>query len=144
VSEFDEGKILRLAPKILRSKDFQVISAAVQDHLLDLHFRIAGATDTFGAKVPLVRSTLPMPFLYMPPKNEKDILYMLLIWLDEETATGCIHWGFRRIVNGVPYFEIEPYGFRRADELEHVRLNASAVNGGWDNRDVAEGLRSPD
>ncbi|MDQ1546593.1 MAG: hypothetical protein QOH69_1497 [Actinomycetota bacterium] len=141
MGKFDETEILRLAPEILHNDNFDVESASVNDHLLDLHFRIARQPEMFAARIPLVDSTLPMPFLYAVPDDETDFLHMLGIWLEEEAATGCANWGVRALENGVSYFEITNHGFRMIDEVEDARLTASA-KGSWDNAHVAEEMRS--
>jgi hypothetical protein len=141
MSKFDEAEIVRLSPAILHNDNFDVEAATVSDHRLDLHFRIAHQPETFGARIPLVDSALPMPFLYAVPDDETDFLHMLSIWLEEEAATGCANWGVRTLESGVSYFEMTNHGFRMIDEVEDARLTASAA-GSWDNAHVADEMRS--
>jgi hypothetical protein len=141
MSTFNEAEILRLAPEILHNDNFDVEAATVSDHLLDLQFRIARQPGMFGARIPLVDSTLPMPFLYSVPDDETDFLHMLNIWLEEEAATGCANWGVRALENGVSYFEMTNHGFRMIDDVEDARLTALAA-GSWDNAPVPDEIRT--
>jgi len=143
VRKLNEAEILRLAVNELSDDDFDAIDAAIHDHVLDLRFRIPGRLEIFGARIPLVESELPMPFVYAVPEDETDFLDMLRIWIDEEIATGCANWAVINLEDSVSYFEMAPYGFRRKDQNDDVRL-ASSATGSWDNSSVAEEMRGAD
>jgi len=61
-------------------------------------------------------------WLYLPPVDASDWASMLRIWMDEEILTGAANWAATTVSQGVTYFEVELYGFRRSDDAEHQRL----------------------
>ncbi|TFD72942.1 hypothetical protein [Cryobacterium gelidum] len=82
--------------------------------------------------VSLVSSDSPQYWLYAPPANAEDWVNQLLIWIDEEVFTlGLGASRSRTASDGVSYVSVEPYGWRRSDEHDHLRLKAAAGPEGW-------------
>jgi hypothetical protein len=140
-SRYDESEILRLTPEIMLAEYIDIVDADLRDHILDVRFRIPGRDEIFGARLPMPESTLPMPFFFDVPEDETELLRMLRLWLEEETATGCAGWAVTVPADDALYFEVANYGFRRRDAAEHSRLTAAAT-GTWDYADVAAEMRT--
>ncbi|MFC5931906.1 hypothetical protein [Cryobacterium melibiosiphilum] len=82
--------------------------------------------------VSLASSDSPQYWLYAPPANAWDWVNQLLISIDEEVFTlGLGASRSRTVSEGVSYVTVEPYGWRRSDEHDHLRLKAAAGPDGW-------------
>lgn len=117
--------VVSAADSHLHSQSYRLLQADQEAQVLAVHFAISGREDVFGARLPLPSSDEVKPFLYAPPRDAADYLDMVRIWLEEEVSTGCAKWAARFPRDGVVYFRIERYGFRREDPIEHVRLLAA-------------------
>lgn len=79
------------------------------------------------------------PWLYAYPDDADDWVGQLLIWTDEEVFTlGLGKSRARKVEDGESFVIAEPYGWRRADTVEHERLLASAGPFGWNGDVYAE------
>jgi hypothetical protein len=67
-----------------------------------------------------------------PPVDARDWVAQLMIWIDEEVFTLGLGSSRSRTVSiGLSYVVVEPYGWRRSDENEHLRLKTAAGPDGW-------------
>lgn len=110
------------AVSALSDPSFDIVSVEARHGELSLAFLVRGSDELFGIRLPLPSSTAANPFVYAPPNDAKDWAGQLSIFLAEQSETRCSVWAAREIVDGIPFFILERYGFRQSDQAEHLRL----------------------
>ena len=120
------------AAAAMTSEHFTVteVVADSDGHML-IRFSVPEEPGQFAVRVPLPSSRRLKPRLYAIPENVRDAAVMLRGFLDEEVATGAVHWAAIADRGRDRLFEITPYGFRHADPAEHRRLTKAAGPEGW-------------
>jgi hypothetical protein len=127
---FGMEESLEAARSLAGAGDWVVTSARPDGETLVLRLSVAGDERTFGIVLPAPWSDSPQWWLYDRPTDVQYWALMLKHWIEEEIDTGAAHgWAVIDVRDGVHYFAIEPYGFRRRDEAEHRRLSALAPQG---------------
>jgi hypothetical protein len=97
-----------------------------------IDMEIAGRASVARLRIAAPSSNRAQHWLYAAPEDERDWAEQLLTWIQEEVATGGLSSSRARVeIGGKSYVVAVAYGWRRAEEAEHLRLQRATPPTGW-------------